>query len=97
MPHQPSLSELAPALVLMAAIFVMFWFTIIRPAKLRQRQHARLVTEIKVGDEIVTVGGIYGRIARVSEDSVEVDVAANTRLTFDRRAIRRRRDEKEIG
>jgi preprotein translocase subunit YajC len=87
--------ELAPPVALMAAMAIMFWFMVARPAKARQQQHQRIIKELKAGDEVVTVGGVHGRISRVRENSVDLEVAPNVRLTLDRRAIRRRLEDKD--
>jgi preprotein translocase subunit YajC len=87
--------QMGPPIVLMVAMLVLFWFIVVKPAKARQQQHQRIIQELKVGDEIVTVGGIHGRISRVRENSVDLDAAPNVRLTFDRRAIRRRMEERD--
>ena len=87
--------ELAPPIVLMMAMLLLFWFIVVRPAKARQQLHLRTIQELKTGDEVVTVGGVHGKITRVRENSVDLEVAPNVRLTFDRRAIRRRLEEKD--
>jgi preprotein translocase subunit YajC len=76
-------------------MLILFWFMIVKPAKTRQKKHAELVQSLSVGDEVVTAGGIYGKVTKVGEDSVELQVAANVSLKMDRRAIRRRRGEKD--
>jgi preprotein translocase subunit YajC len=90
-----SLKDLLPLIAFMVLMFVMFYYMIILPAKKRQKSHQDLVATIKEGDEIISAGGIYGKIIKLREDTVEVEVAPEVRLKFDRRAIRRKAGDKE--
>ena len=62
--QQPSTFGL---LVPMIIIFVAFYFLLIRPQKKKQDQHAALVSAVKVGDEVMTAGGILGKVTGVSD------------------------------
>lgn len=93
--QQVNWQEIAPSLVLIVAMLLMFWFIVIKPAKRRQQRHVQLIESIKEGDQVVTVGGIYGKILKVREESVDLEVAPNLKLKLDRRALRRRQDEKD--
>lgn len=87
--------DIIPPLVFMLAVLALFWWIVIKPAKQRQKKHGELIENLKIGDEIVSVGGIYGKITRAGEKTIEVEVAPNMRLTFDRRAVRRLQHEKD--
>ncbi len=87
--------DILPPLALMVAMLLMLWFIVIKPAKRRQQRHVRLVESVKEGDQVVTVGGIYGKILKVREESVDLEVAPNLKLKLDRRALRRRQDDKD--
>lgn len=87
--------HVAPLIAFMVVMIFMFWLTIIKPAKNRQKAHSSLVETIKEGEEIVTAGGIYGKVIKLREDSVDIEVAPNVRLKLDRRALRRRASDKE--
>ncbi len=93
--HTTNLKELLPLIIFMVIMFLMFYYMVIMPAKRRQKSHQDLVSGLKEGDEIVSAGGIYGRITKLREESVEVEVAPNVRIKFDRRAIRRKAGDKE--
>lgn len=95
MEHQRSLMELLPLIIFMVIMFLMFYYIIIMPAKRRQKSHQDLVAAIKEGDEIVTAGGIYGKVVKLREETVEVEVAQGVRIKFDRRAIRRKAGERD--
>jgi preprotein translocase subunit YajC len=61
-------------------VFAVFWFLMVRPQQKRQRELARAVDAVKKGDQVVTAGGIIGRVTRVEDTHVEVEIAANTRV-----------------
>ena len=56
-------------------IFVIFYMLMIRPQQKRMREHQAQIAAVKKGDEVVTAGGIRGRVTRVSDDEVEVEIA----------------------
>lgn len=64
--------------VLLLAIW--FYFLIWRPQRQRARQLSEMVAGLKKGDEVVTAGGIRGRITRVMDDDVEVEIAPNVKV-----------------
>ena len=72
-----------------------FYFLLIRPQRKRQEQHRNLVSSISVGDEVVTIGGLHGRVTRVDEDDFELEAAPGTKLLFVKSAIARKVTEDE--
>jgi preprotein translocase subunit YajC len=80
------------SLVLMVAIF---YFLLIRPQQRRARQQRSLVESLDVGDEVVTIGGMFGRIMEVDDESVTIDAGAGTRLRFLKQAVARKLVEEE--
>ena len=56
------------------AIFLIFWF-------LRMREHAAQIAAVKKGDRVVTGGGLVGKVTRVSDNEVEIDLGQNVRVT----------------
>lgn len=56
-------------------IFGIFYLVLIRPQQKRQKQHKQMVEELKVNDEIITAGGIFGTITRIKDNSVWLKVA----------------------
>mgnify|MGYP001535617556 FL=1 len=56
-------------------IFVVFWFFLIRPQQKRQKEHQKMCEALTKGDEIVTIGGLAGRIAEVSEQYVVIEIS----------------------
>jgi preprotein translocase subunit YajC len=61
-------------------IFVVFYFLLIRPQTKRAKEHREMVAKLAVGDEIVTNGGILGRISEVSESFVTLQVSGNVAI-----------------
>jgi preprotein translocase subunit YajC len=57
------------------AMFVVLWFIMIRPQMKKAKEHQKMVTELAKGDEVVTQGGIAGRISKVGENFVNLEVA----------------------
>lgn len=87
---QVSWPTLLPLIVFVVLIIVLFWTTVVRPQVRAQRKHERLLASLKVGDQIVTAGGIYGKVTELTEDTFTLEVAPEVRITFDHRAARRR-------
>lgn len=61
-------------------IFVIFWFLIIRPQQKRLKAHRDMIAAVKRGDTVVTGGGLVGKVTKVAEDEVEVELAPNMRV-----------------
>tara|TARA_Y100000590_G_C15452364_1_gene913189 strand:+ start:529 stop:813 length:285 start_codon:yes stop_codon:yes gene_type:complete len=63
-------------------IFVIFYFFLIRPQQKRLKEHKKMVAALKRGDEVVTSGGIIGRVERVLEgDKIDLIIADNVNVT----------------
>lgn len=65
----------------------LFYLLMIRPQRTRMRRHQTLVDSLKVGDEVTTIGGIYGRIEFMDEQSAVIQVEGGGRLRVARRAL----------
>jgi preprotein translocase subunit YajC len=89
-----SLLGLLLPLVLMGGVF---YFLLIRPQRTRQRQQQNLLRALHVGDDVMTAGGIFGRVTDIDEeqDIVTVEVAPGTEIRMLRRAIAQRLTEDE--
>jgi preprotein translocase subunit YajC len=61
-------------------IFVIFYFLMIRPQQQRVKQHQAEIAAVKKGDEVITGGGIRGRVTRVSDDEAEVEIAQGVKI-----------------
>ncbi|MEP6785963.1 MAG: preprotein translocase subunit YajC [Sphingomonadales bacterium] len=61
-------------------IFVVFWFLIFRPQQQRAKQHKATLAAVKRGDQVVTGGGLIGKVTKVDDDNVEIEIAPNVRV-----------------
>lgn len=89
--------ENASSLIFLVILIAIFYFMLIRPQKKRVEQHRALLDSLGVGDEVITIGGLYGRIKRMEEDEIELEVSPGTSLRFVRTAISRRAPEDAEG
>lgn len=65
------------SIIVMALIIVVFWFFIIRPQRKKDKETAKMRSELQVGDEIVTIGGIIGIIVSMKEDSLVIETGSD--------------------
>ena len=80
---QGSLIDLWPLVV----IFIAFYFLLIRPQQKKQKAHTELVASLQVGDEVLTAGGILGRITAVSEHYAIVQISDNTEIKVQKSSV----------
>jgi preprotein translocase subunit YajC len=69
------------------AMFVFMYLLLIRPQRQQQRRHAEMVESLKVGDEIITVGGMYGDVTEVHPDRVTLEIAEDVEVEVAKRAV----------
>jgi preprotein translocase subunit YajC len=69
---------------------VIFYFLLIRPQRRQRQAHQRLVDSVDVGDEVVTIGGVYGTVRALDDESLTVEIAPNVQVRFSRGAIARK-------
>ena len=67
-----------------ALMFVILYFLMIRPQQRRAREHDTMVQNLKRGDDIVTNGGIHGRVQSIADKILTVEIAQNVRIRLDR-------------
>jgi preprotein translocase subunit YajC len=82
-------------IILLAVTFGLMWVLFILPRQRQVRAHQRLVASVAPGDEVVTGGGIYGRVTAVGDEQVRLEVAPGVELRVARAAIFRRVDGTE--
>ena len=68
-------------------LFLVFYIFLIRPQMKRQKEHAKMVRELSVGDEAVTTGGLLGKITQVEDNFVKFEVAKNIEVRVQKHAI----------
>jgi preprotein translocase subunit YajC len=69
------------------AIFAVMYFVMIRPQMRKQKEHRAMIDALAKGDEVVTAGGILGRVAKIDENFVGLEVANNVEVRIQRSAI----------
>jgi preprotein translocase subunit YajC len=75
-------------LILLAAMFALLWVLLIRPQRRKQMEQQQLLSGIEPGDEVLTVGGIYGIVHEIDEeDDLIVEIAEGIRVRVARRAV----------
>ena len=62
-------------------VFIIFWFLMIRPQQKRMREHQAQINAVKKGDRVVTGGGLIGKVTKVTDTEVEVELGPNVRVT----------------
>jgi len=85
----------AGPLIFLVAMIAVLWFLLIRPQRARQAAHRNLLAELAPGDEVVTAGGILGRVSSVADDHVKLEIAPGTEVRLAKEAVTGvlRRDE----
>ncbi len=84
------------SLIPFVAIFAIFYFLLIVPAKRKQKKHQEMVESLKPGDQVVTSGGIYGTIMGVKPDRFELKIASNVKIEISKNAIAGVLNKKEL-
>jgi preprotein translocase subunit YajC len=74
-------------LIPIALVFAIFYFIILLPTKRKQKKLEEFLSSLKVGDRVVTTGGIYGSVTKIGEQSVQLQVANNVRIEVARASI----------
>ena len=80
---QPGIMGFLPLII----IFVIFYFLLIRPQSKRAKEHRNMVSNLAKGDEVVTNGGLLGRIAELDENFVTLEVSNNVQVRIQRHAV----------
>ncbi len=68
-------------------LFVVFYFLMIRPQMKRQKEHRNMVAALSKGDEVVTNGGIAGKVEEVGESFITVEIAPNVKIKLQKGAV----------
>ena len=79
--------QLVTTVITFGLVILIFYFLIIRPQSKKQKEQKRMLSEIKKGDKVVTIGGIRGTVQTVHEETVVVKVDDNTKLEFSKSAV----------
>ena len=68
-------------------IFVVFYFILIRPQTKKQKEHQEMINALEVGNEVVTAGGILGKIQEMNENYVNLEISENVTIKIQRQTI----------
>jgi preprotein translocase subunit YajC len=74
-------------IIMIVLLFVVFYFFMIRPQSKRQKEIKNFRAAMKVGDKVITSGGIYGRIKEISDDTILLEVDENVRIRVDKNSV----------
>jgi len=75
------------SLIMFGMIFVVMYFFMIKPQIKKQKQEREYRSTLKIGDSVITIGGIYGKITHVKEDAVVIEVHGGTKLKVAKTAV----------
>jgi preprotein translocase subunit YajC len=87
--------DMMTTVIMFGAVFVIFYFFMIRPQQKKQKEMRNMLDSVKKGDKIVTIGGIYGVVESVEEKTVQVKIAENVKIKLNRSAIAQIRESDE--
>ena len=80
-------SALSGTLIQLALILLIFYFLLIRPQQKRNKAHEEMVEALKVGDRVMTGGGIYGTVRKVNGTELLLEIAPDVNITIERMSI----------
>ena len=73
--------------LVLLAMFAFMYFLLIRPQRQQQRKHSEMLTQLKVGDEVITAGGIYGEVVQLDTERVMLEIDDDVRIAVARRSV----------
>src|SRR5690242_18218546 len=79
----PALAQFLPLIL----IVVVFYFLLIRPQQQKAKEHSEMLANLKRNDDVITAGGIYGKVITLSEQIVTLEIAPNVRVRVERPQI----------
>ena len=74
-------------LIMMGVVFLIMWFFMVRPQMKRAKEHKSLIESLTVGDEVLTNGGLLGRIAAIEDSFVSLEIARGVEARLQKQAI----------
>jgi preprotein translocase subunit YajC len=84
--------SIVPTLVMFGGIFVVMYFFMIRPQQKKQKEARKFRDNLKEGDNVITIGGVHGKVSDVSDSSVVVIVESGAKLRFEKSAVAQNAD-----
>ena len=80
-------SSFDPTFLLLIGFFVLIYFVMIRPENKRKKAHEQMITAIEIGDEIVSSGGLLGKITKINDQFFEITLGNNVKVKIQKAAI----------
>jgi len=74
-------------IIMMVVLFAIFYFLIIRPNNKKQKEHREMVAALSSGDEVVTAGGVLGKVTAVNEQFLDLEIADNVTIKVQRHTV----------
>jgi preprotein translocase subunit YajC len=74
-------------IIVIVVLFLLMWVLLVRPQRKRSQQQVLMQDALRKGDEIITAGGLHGTVVSIEEDVLEIEIAENTLVRLDRRAV----------
>jgi preprotein translocase subunit YajC len=74
-------------LIPIALLVALTWFVLVRPQRRRQQQQNEMLSQLEEGAEILTAGGVFGRVLAIEDDELTVEIAPGTNVRLDKRAV----------
>jgi preprotein translocase subunit YajC len=84
------------ALIFLAGMLVLFYVLIVMPQRRRRQTQAQLLADVEIGDEVMTLGGIFGFVREVEDHHVVLEIAPDTRVRLAKSAITARTEADEL-
>ena len=76
-----------PTLFLLFGFMILIYFLMIRPENKRRKSHTEMLASLDLGEEVVTAGGILGKVSKISDQYIELSIADNTKIKVQKTSI----------
>tara|TARA_B100000003_G_scaffold85323_1_gene76441 strand:- start:1733 stop:2026 length:294 start_codon:yes stop_codon:yes gene_type:complete len=76
-----------PTLFLLFGFMILIYFLMIRPENKRRKTHQEMISSLEMGDEIVTAGGILGKVSKLTDQYIELSISDNTKIKIQKTSI----------
>jgi len=76
-----------PTLFLLLGFMILIYFLMIRPENKRRKTHQEMISSLEMGDEIVTAGGILGKVSKITDQYIELSISDNTKIKIQKTSI----------
>ena len=80
-------ASLFSPLIIMVLFIVVFYFILIRPQNRKRKEQAKLISDVALGDEVVTIGGIVGRVSKLKDTFIELTIAKDVAIMMQKSSV----------